>query len=274
MNLRDISESDFERTVWRYMPFPKFVSLLTYKALWFSKLNILEDEFEGCIPEKTKQQMSRENEKYKTQFNTREFHRQIDSWPEQNEDDGRELTVVSCWFLGEYESHMMWSKYGGSSESIAVKSTVGRLYRSVAVPRDVTMSHLGPVSYVDHAAHSMTQYEAHQALERAFLKDKRRFSDEQELRIATLNFKTTACVAPDGNLYTAVQVDGIGANNFDSPGLYISVDLCELISDVVVSPTATDWFFIMVRHIVGCTGVPAHVSQSSLRALIPTCNYL
>ena len=54
MNLRDLTQDDMNLTVWRYMPFSKFISLLVYQAIWFSKLNILQDQFEGMMPEVTK----------------------------------------------------------------------------------------------------------------------------------------------------------------------------------------------------------------------------
>ena len=55
MKFRNLVRDDKIKTVWRYMSFPKFMSLLTYQALWFSKLNMLEDKYEGTIPAKTKQ---------------------------------------------------------------------------------------------------------------------------------------------------------------------------------------------------------------------------
>jgi len=185
MKLRDLDPEDFERTVWRYMSFSKFISLLTYQALWFSKLNILQDTYEGLIPAKIKARMQEENQRYKILFNTPEFHRQIDAWPSQNESDGRELLVVTCWFLDENESVRMWQEYGGSDEAVAIKSTVGRLFRHVFVPREETFSHLGRVSYVEHDTHEMSAYDAHQAIERAFLKDNAKFSHEQEIRLVT-----------------------------------------------------------------------------------------
>src|SRR6266481_5796865 len=98
MKLRNLGSADLEKTVWRYMPFAKFISLMTYQALWFSKLNILQDTYEGMIPKKTKQQMHEANQKFKAQFDTPEFHKQIDNWPDRNEEDSRELLIVidSC----------------------------------------------------------------------------------------------------------------------------------------------------------------------------------
>jgi hypothetical protein len=36
------------------MSFPKFISFLFYQSIWFSKLNILQDQFEGMIPKQQK----------------------------------------------------------------------------------------------------------------------------------------------------------------------------------------------------------------------------
>lgn len=266
MKLHNLVPEDYEQTVWRYMPFPKFISLMTYQALWFSKLNILQDSYEGLIPAKVKDRTHEQNQRFKAHFNTPEYHRQIDAWPTENEDNGRELLVVTCWYLGENESHRMWEEYGGSNEAVAVKSTIGRLAKYVLVPREETVSHLGLVSYVDHDSHEMSNYEAQQAIERAFLKDKR-FSHEQEVRLATLNVKTTSCASPEGKPFTPEQVAGANMNNFENHGLYVGVYLDSLITEVVVCPSAQEWFAKLVCRIVELSGLPAPVSRSRLQVI-------
>lgn len=94
-----MSETDLDLTVIRYLTFPKFISMLTYQALWFPKLNILRDKFEGGLPLNAERKMREDNEKWKKVFNSSEFHAQIDNWPDTNVRDGRELAVVNCWFL-------------------------------------------------------------------------------------------------------------------------------------------------------------------------------
>jgi hypothetical protein len=261
MELRNLGRADLEKTVWRYMPFAKFISLITYQALWFSKLNILQDTYEGMIPAKVKRQMHEDNQRVKAQFNTPEFHRQIDRWLDKNEEDSRELLVVSCWFVGESDSERMWREYGGSNEAVAIKSTIGRLARYVLVPTDEHVSHLGLVSYVDHDNHEMSAYEANQGHERAFLKDNR-FAHENEIRIVTMNIKTTSCASMEGKPYTEEEVAGKNMNNFENPGLYVGVHLKGLLTEVVVSPTAQDWFERLVKRIIELSQLPAHVSRS------------
>jgi hypothetical protein len=45
---------DPNTVIWRYLTFPKFASLLDLGALWFSKLQILEDAEDGMTPEVTR----------------------------------------------------------------------------------------------------------------------------------------------------------------------------------------------------------------------------
>lgn len=264
MNLRGLSTDDLERVVWRYMPFTKFVSLLTYQALWFSKLNILQDQYEGLIPLGVLSEMQQSNEKLKATFKSPEQQRQIDEWPSKNEADGRELLVVTCWFAHEQESQRMWEEYGTSAEAVAVKSTIGRLAKHVYVPRDETVSHLGLVRYVEHDSHEMSPYEANQAIERAFLKDKAQFCHEHEVRLVTMSVKTPWCVSPEGHPYTQAQVAGARMNNFDQPGLYVKVDIAQLVQQVVVAPEAQPWFLNLVRRLVELHGFKVPVLTSAL----------
>lgn len=262
MKLRNLQSEDLDRTVWRYMPFAKFISLITYQALWFSKLNILQDTYEGMLPAESKREMREENQEIKSWFNTPEFHRQIDAWVDENENDGRELLVVNCWFLGERTSQRMWSEYGSSHDAVAIKSTIGRLVNNVFVPRDEHRSHIGLVSYIDYGSYRMSSYEAHQAIERAFLKDRERFSHEQEIRIVTMSIKTTSCASMEGEKYTAEEVSGKNMNNFENPGINVCVRLDRLITEVVVSPNAQEWFEKLVRRIVDLSKLPVPVTRS------------
>jgi hypothetical protein len=125
--LKNLSEADLDLTVFRYLTFSKFISMLSYQALWFPKLNILRDKFEGGLPFHAENKMKKENEQWKKTFNSPEFHTQIDSWPERNVQDGRELAVVNCWFLGDNDSQKMWDEYVGTPEGVIIKSTVRKL---------------------------------------------------------------------------------------------------------------------------------------------------
>jgi len=154
---KNLSEADLDLTVFRYLTFPKFISMLSYQALWFPKLNILRDKFEGGLPFHAEKNMREGNEKWKKMFNSPEFHAQIDNWPNTNVNDGRELTVVNCWFLGNSESQEMWNEYVGTSEGVAIKSNIRKLAQYVYAHPDY--SQIGKVKYINFAGYTMSTYE-------------------------------------------------------------------------------------------------------------------
>ena len=66
----------------------------------------------------------------------------------------------------------------------------------------------------------------------------------------------------EGKPYTDDEVAGKNMNNFENPGLYVGVDLKGLLTEVVVSPTAQDWFEKLVRRIIELSQLPARVIRS------------
>jgi hypothetical protein len=247
-------------TVWRYMPLSKFISLLTYGALWFSKLNILQDNYEGMMPHPTKRMIESKYNEMKNHFPPN-LHWQFDTIASQNEQDTRELLVVSCWFLDESESERMWEEYGGNSDAVAIKSTIGRLCGgSIAVPEDKHRTHIGRVTYVDFNNHLMTEYDANQGYERAFLKDNK-YQHESEIRIVTLNVNSKYCIRPDGKPYEEGEIN---MSNFERPGLYIAVHIPQLISEIVISPTAGEWLYLLINRIMEINKLNIPVSYSKL----------
>ena len=264
MNLRNLTEEDMELKVWRYVPFSKFISMLTYQAIWFPKLNILQDQYEGMMPKVTKDMMDTKFHEMKKNFPS-DMHLQFDQMASRNEEDSRELLLVNCWFLDESESERMWDEYGKNNDAVAIQSTVRQLHKNIGVPHDYHATHMGRVEYEDHEKYLMTAYEANQGYERAFIKDVSKFSHEQELRIITLNTKTRYCVKPTGEPYSEDEVQGKDMNNFDYPGLYIGVQFEQLISKIVISPLADEWFFLLVKRIIALNNFNISVEKSGIQ---------
>ncbi len=262
MNQRDLTQEDMDLTVWRYMPFSKFVSLLVYQAIWFSKLSILQDQFEGMMPAATKEMMQAHDHELKKDF-APEHHWQFDEMASRNEQDSRDLLVVNCWFLGESESEEMWDRDGGNNEAVAIKSTVKQLIENIGVYHD-KYTHIGKVSYVDYQTHKMTIYQASQGCERAFLKDVKQFQDENEIRIVTMNFKTKYCVSPEGTPYKESDIQGKYMNNSNNDGLNVSIRFQPLISEIRVSPKADDWFLSLVNRIIELNKYEISVKHSEI----------
>ncbi len=260
--LYNISEGELDTVVWRYLTFPKFIGMISYGALWFSRLCFLIDEFEGSMPKKSVLAMKEKNKPWKSTFPDPEHQRQIDEWPETNVQDGRSLSVVNCWFIRNKESARMWKEYVGSSEGVVIKSTIREVRDSVHVPSEV--SFIGKVNYVDFDTHEMSTYKASQAHERAFLKDIKRFKHESEMRIETMNLRTTCCLDPLGKPLSQEEVKGKGMNNFDERGLYIRTNIKILFNTIITAPSAPEWFVNLIRHIQLKSGFEWEVQRSQL----------
>jgi hypothetical protein len=254
---RNVTESDRAKTIWRYLTFSKFISLFTYRALWFSKLNTLIDEYEGAMPSRTDAAMASDTGRRVPP----ELRAHLAGSNQRNVEDGRELTAVNCWFLSEVESEKMWNEYAPGPEGVAIKSTISALSQSVFCEPQVSC--LGVVRYVDLDTHEMSFHEANQAFERAFLK-RLAFAHEHEVRIVTMNFRGPMCVNMDGTIPTPAEYEGARMNNFENPGLYVRVDLRELIHAIVLSPGSAAWFESLVKRIVSVSGVESPVFRSAL----------
>jgi hypothetical protein len=242
---KNIDPSELDSPVWRYMPFSKFISLLSYGALWFSKLKILEDRYEGSMPSKIDAQMRGDHRKLKRHLHP-SIHEQIDDVNARNVEDGRELTVVNCWFGAKIESERMWREYARDAEGIATRSTIRSLSQYVYC--DQQFSQIGRVRYVELNNHMMSACEANQAQERALLKSLE-YKHEEEIRILTMSFRGPMCVGMDGTPLTEEDWKGADMNNFDNPGLYIRANLRKMIHATVLAPGSSTWFELMVKHI-------------------------
>lgn len=262
--LYNLSESDLDTVVWRYLSFSKFVSMISYEALWFCRLSYLIDKFEGTLPRRTLEKTKTEEEKWKSFFTHPDHRRQIDEWSECNVQYGQSSTAVNCWFIGDDESERMWREYVASSEGVAIRSTIRKLRESIYLPRD--FSYIGRVNYVDLDEHEMTVYEGAQAHHRAFLKDHVQFKHEQELRIQTMNFRTDVCLDPLGRPLTHKELVAGGMNNFQEPGLHVQVKLDQLFDTIVVAPNAQDWFFNLIQHLQITAGINWQVRRSKFES--------
>ncbi|MDO8877443.1 MAG: hypothetical protein Q8M24_11785 [Pseudolabrys sp.] len=211
------------------------------------------------MPKKTDAEMSEKHHAFKAHFPP--SHDQLDQANVRNVADGRELTVVNCWFLDDNESEKMWSEYALNSEGVAIKSTVRALAQFVRC--DPRLTHIGKVQYVDLDSHSMTHYEANQAQERAFLKQLE-FSAEKELRIVTMNFRGPMCVSMDGDPLGPDEWQGVGMNNTGNDGLYIRADLANLIKAIVLAPGVSTWHERLIKKLVRLTDSSAPVERSTI----------
>jgi hypothetical protein len=158
-------------------------------------------------PELTRAQMKSQDRDMEEWFPDQGRKQQVRRFVEVNEEDGRELIVANCWFIGEHESRQMWNAYARNDEGVAIRSTAECLANSLCLSHECWW--MGKVNYVDLANYDrMDVYEGHQAHRRAFLKDEK-YAFENELRVATMNWVALGCLNPDGSRQTEKQKSGL-----------------------------------------------------------------
>lgn len=250
-----------DETVWRYLTFPKFVSVLELRALWMCRLRDLQDRFEGTLPNRTRTAMTAEHMRWRAAFPEPELQQQLAAMAERNVADGRDLLVVNCWFLGAHESKRMWEEYASLDEGVAIRSVLARLNGAILAKQEFTR--IGKVQYIDFPNYDMSIYQGHQADERALLK-RSEYSHENEIRIITMNLVCPGCLNANGSPPTPTQLGGPGMYDPSRPGLYLQVDLNVLIEAVVTAPGAAPWLHDLVSRLCRRYSVQCPVERSGL----------
>lgn len=222
--------------IWRFLDLAKFISLLKEKALYMTRADKFEDQFEGavCSLEDSDKYDDALAAYYSEWLEGKPLSEQLI----QNEHYAiqmiRKNSFMSCWFEGSYESIAMWKLYttGKDAKGVAIKTTVGRLKN--AIGRNVE---IGRISYIDY---SKEWPNANEALWRKRLS----FEYEHEVR---------ARVITDG-----------GLSPTPPEFMLIPVDLDILIESVFVSPMAGTWFKDVVEDILKKYGQGKEVFHSAL----------
>ena len=243
--------------LWRYMDFIKFVSILEKQALFFSRVDKLEDPFEGFWP--TANRVNLENLFERIPLPLRNNARQtmrsfIKALPR--------FTLINCWHESPDESAAMWKLYSKDDNGIAIKTNFGSLAKSFTTSEAI---HIGRISYIDYETHFIPEGWRL----RAFLCKRKSFEHEHEIRaiVQKHSERDRISLSEDPN------DEREGKFNFFQDicdvGNYYEVDLSLLIQEVIVSPYAPDWLLELVQSVAARYNLKAQVVKSSL-ADLPT----
>jgi len=240
--------------IWRYMDFAKYVAMLKDRALFFSRIDTQNDQFEGSLS-KT------EFDHWKDVAQKGEAEGKIpDRWKGKYLDvllgsarRMRRQCYVSCWHMNHVESEAMWHLYSSSGYAIAITSTYETLgselpteYKSL----DHRGPYLGAVTYTDHHNDSFPTGNAFYPI----MHKRSSFIHENECRAVIW------CIGkgqwPEGLPDHILATFPVGLN--------ISIDLESMVNSVIVSPSAPAWFYDTVANLTDRYGYKFPVIHSSL----------
>jgi len=233
--------------LWRYIDFPKFVSLLDSGELFFTRADHFEDTFEGArgfnfqkdaIYESTKPELTLKARRKliacgndnpsddEIAFQVKEEMKALIEMQENKRKD----YFVSCWHANERESEAMWKLYiTAKNQGVAIQTTMERLCYSIGK----TDFEVGSVNYISYATPL--------GVDSTPIWYKRTaFQHENEIR---------AIFREPGNA---------------SAGLMVKMDLDMLIEKVYISPSAPGWFANLVESILRKYGLDKIVEHSKL----------
>ena len=255
-----------ETKIWRYMDFTKFVSLLSKSALYFTRMDLLDDAFEGSLPKDFRSQSSVKTksflkkiypEDYDEHFKKlRNAEKTIDHLSSKLHKATRKLVFINSWHMNEDESAAMWRLYLKSTEGVAFQSTFQRIRDSFIQKGDVSF---GMIKYVDnYNKEDAKDFSDINFYLRSFpyMFKRKCFEYEKELRAIILAAPVTEQAKEQ--FFSKFGIKGM------PEGLLKEVDLHILIEKIYVSPTAGSWFEELVRSVVEKYGFNIGVTQSSL----------
>jgi hypothetical protein len=231
--------------IWRYIDYWKLEDLIKMKALYFPSINKLKelDKLEG-IPSKPMEKIFNEiDQEYTLKSSAASPHISEFRYDwKKNHREHADLVYVNCWSVSENDSLWMWKNYTKPPESVAIKSTRRKL-ESCFNSNDLLFTRF--VEYIDHEnyvsgpKHSLD----------SFMRKNQKFTNELELRVIF-----------DYQFYIdeAEVCDGI----------YESVDLNELIEQVICHPSSSDHFINHVSKLLSNNSLNINVKRSTLGPIL------
>lgn len=221
--------------IWRYMDFTKFVSVLVNKGIYFPVSESFEDQFEGSFSfmnKKLRPIIYKYLSKEHSPNEINNFVKKLRKW-----------ICISCWHINEYESAGMWSLYSKTSESICFQSTYKRLKSSLR-----SKAKIGIVNYIDYDKEWIPETN----IFAPFLYKRKSFEHEREIR-ALVNLS-------DKDNFDDLKFYGTQKKT----GIWVPIELNDLIEKIYVSPNSSDWFYSLVKSVKEAYGVDIQVLRSSL----------
>jgi hypothetical protein len=164
------------RAVWHYMTLAKFIALLDTGALFFCRLDCLNDDYEGSLPQRWR------HERRSAPRETAQARKL------------RESCFVNCWNMSDDESEALWRLYGAQDASVAIRTTYDEL---LEVMRLHERLYLGLINYADYEKDKINT--TSDGLARVMHK-RRAFRHEEEVRFVRVRCE------PDDQSQTGLDV--------------------------------------------------------------------
>jgi hypothetical protein len=196
-------------TLWRYLKLSRFRELICNKGLYFPRWDTLGDPFEGSYPDDYEKPK-------KGGFGVTPWGRGGFGDPyyqlKKFSDTERNLMFICCFCNKDHESTLMWKGYSESKQGVAIKTTMGKVRRSVrdSVSNEI---YINRVKYSDFENDSFSE-----DLDLVSLLSLKRieFAEEHEIRVILKNDPPVS--------------------GFSEQGGYVRINPTDMIEEIVLYP--------------------------------------
>lgn len=207
------------------MDYPKFSLLLRHKCLYFTRVGVLRDQYEGHLTQADYDFLQDSYLSSEESMDLDAFGAEIDAV-----DEARDNYYVNCWHEGEDESVAMWKVYTKNGYGVAVQSDAKSLQGSIREVDIEDDSYAFDVEKVYYTSHFdlVAPFNRHLL---PVLRKGTEYNFENEVRA-----------------YIKTDIEA-------RHGIRVEVNLSQLILDVVISPEAEEWYFNLVCDVMGKHGL-------------------
>ncbi len=229
-----------DTVVWRYIDFTKFVDLITSSNLFFCRSDKFDDPYEGMF-------LLKDYDETKNML------------------QGQELTkkfyFLNCWHINNNQSDAMWKIFLDTKNGIAIKTTVGKIIKSLEKSKDNI--YISKIYYRDYNKSTFTELMFEPQNNRAtgrggsvsqFNYKRISFEHEKELRLFYIDMPIPHAIK-----------NGIQREPLDKK--LIKADINELIGEIVIAPFADAWFQEMVKKLLCKLKLNFKITHSGLYEL-------
>lgn len=290
---------DDDVILWRYMDISKLLAILVNKELIFPRFDQFEDKLEGYPDHYINH--------FKSSYMESPFLGSYGIHKGYIETGLRKNLIeiinyssyISCWHINEFESAAMWRLYCTSSDSIVIKTTVGKLKEAIASHTE--MLSFGKIIYD-------SKYEKIKKIDKVDLSDplftkRESFDHEKEFRIIYRDreklhnhinemndeFSEYHRKKSESGCYTTLNSETIklleSGEYFDSSHNLrksffdklrenqkivesVEINPTSLIDEIIVSPYSPAWFVEIVEKTIFQLGYIFKIYKSDLNKLI------
>lgn len=232
----------------------KFISMLSKKALIFSRVDKFDDPFEGSYS-MLSIKMRESYDPHITDKDRKKISELYNKF--------RAYTFVNCWHMNEFESDAMWKLYLKSNDGVAIQSTYNKLIKALNKGKDEPAILVGQVKYIDYENDFMVD---HYPIYAYYYK-RRSFEHERELRASF-----TRIPAENGSFINLASMKKDDYEiaidhsiDLDNTVEIIPINLNALIENIYVPPTADDWFKEAIESLLKKFKLNKKVKRSELK---------